>query len=171
MTITIGILHSKINPREERKMCQNTDNHFDKTRFLSNWKVVKNEIDINSVPLTSSDLNRVKFITALKEDEDPITGTENIKRLKENGYTCFNDKIFFELWENTYCLGKSWMDILNDSVNGHVRFIFFDGTIFEHPIIGISTLYVYWYDNKLQYSAYKLNRNRPIGSLTAVLKT
>lgn len=96
--------------------------------FIGNgWTIV--EQDERSLTLTKIDLTRVRFEDCLRKGEIMIGGEERFRRLKQTGHICLDAKIFQSLWENKQSIPENW----KEKINGHIRFIFFNGTVFRHP--------------------------------------
>ncbi len=112
---------------------------FNPTKFLGEgWKV--EEEDKRSKELTEVDLNKVQFVTMLKEGETSIKGEEKLKRLKKSDYIRLDADIFFTLWNNKSRIPESW----KEKVNGNTRYIFFDGAVLRRPRGDRCVLYLCW---------------------------
>ncbi len=102
--------------------------------------IVKDETDTRSMTLTKVDLTKIRFETMLKEGETFVTGEERLKRLKKRGHTRLDARIVQTLIENKHLIPESW----KKKVNGDIRYIYFDGTVFRDPIDRRGILCLYW---------------------------
>lgn len=96
---------------------------FDPVSFIgAGWKIV--EEDERSLVLTEVNLSAVRFETKLKSRETSIKGEERLRRLKTDGDTRLDAKVFQTLWENQHLIPEKW----KEKTNGNTTFIHFDGT-------------------------------------------
>lgn len=129
----------------EPKIVKINRGRFNPAKFIGQgWSIVADQTDVHSTNLAELDLTKVQHVTMLKDGESRIAGEERLKRLKGSGYIRLDADIFYALWENKYLIPESW----KEKVNGNIRYIFFEGTIFRYPDGCRCVLCLYWRDGQ-----------------------
>ncbi len=142
---------------------KHSDLIFSKTPGL---QIIPGETDVHSMTLSTVDLADIKEITVLK-DEIRITGEEKLKRLKSSPLVRLDADILQTLWENQSLIPESW----KYKVNGHYKYIFFDGTMFQASDGERYVMYLYWYDEIWVRGVYRFNFDWYDNFVSATLPT
>ena len=137
---------------------------LDPAEFIGKgWTIV--EQNERSLTLIKIDLARVRFEDCFRKGETMIGGEERFRRLKQAGHICLDAKIFQSLWEKKQFIPESW----KEKINGHVRFIFFDGTIFRHPDGDRYVISLRWHNGEWRRGYDRLEINHTVNVSSAVL--
>lgn len=148
----------------QRIIAINRSKAFDPVDLLGkDWKI--EEQDERSVSLAEVDLNKVRFVDMLKDDETQIKGEDKLSRLKAAGHIRLDAAIFFHLWKNQHLIPESW----KEKINGNTRYIFFDGTVLRRPGGRRCILYLYWDGGEWIWYYYWLGRGFNADDSSAVL--
>lgn len=139
---------------------------FNPTKFFDrDWSVIEEETDERSVVLSELDLTKVEFDTMLLDGEKYVNGEEKLKRLKKDGRIRLDADIFFTLWKNQHHIPESW----KETINGNIRLIFFDGTVFRGWDGGHYVLSFSWHREKWNWQLHGLRGDFGASGLSAVL--
>lgn len=68
--------------------------------FNENWKEVLEGEDKRSTDLTEVDFAKVRFVSCLDENENPIKGKKKFSRLKKNDNIRLGANVFLALWND-----------------------------------------------------------------------
>jgi hypothetical protein len=119
---------------------------FNPAEFIGEGLEIAEE-DERSLILSEVNLSSIRFEHTLKQGETWVEGEEKLQRLKDAGYVRLDAKIFQTLWENQHLIPEAW----KDETNGHMTFIFFDGTVLRRPDRDRVVLYLFWDDGRWLY--------------------
>ena len=176
--ITLGHLEwfSKLTKEERERFCSGAyvipsrvipidrTTPFDPVKLLGQgWTI--DEQDERSLALNHVDLAGVRLERMLKEEETQIGGEERLERLKKAGHIRLDAKVFQTLWEAKKLIPESW----KEKINGNIRYILFDGTVFCSPDGRRSVLYLYWDGGCWHWDYHWLGHDRYVAGPSAVL--
>jgi len=104
------------------------------------WTIM--EEDERSLSLWEVDFRKICLETYLRSGEQRITGEEKLRRLKNAGHIRLDAKVFQTIWNNKDKIPASW----KEKTNGGRTYIFFDGTVLQHPSGSRCIFCLYWRD-------------------------
>jgi len=131
------------------------------------WKEVTEDTDPRAEALTELDLDKVSFVTTLKNGESSITGEERLKRLKASGQVRLGGKAFMACWNNRHLLPESW----KKDESGNIRVITFDGLTLQGSSGGRCVLSLYWHGSEWNWYYNWLDNDFAAHRQSAVLES
>lgn len=138
---------------------------FNPAQFINHrWTIA--EEDECSPAFGELDLSDVYLATCLEWDERHIAGEEKLRRLKEAGHIRLDAKVLQTLWENQHVIPESW----KRKADGARLFIFFDGTVLQHPSGSRCVLCLYWQSGAWYWGINWLGLDWRADNPSAVLK-
>lgn len=144
------------------------DRNEQPTDFLGDgWRL--DEQDEHSVVLAEIDPSKIILHSAIQAgDNDYLLGEERLIRLKTTGYIRLDVAAFQSFWKNQHLIPEIW----KDKIDGRIRFIHFEGSIFKSDERDSTYRYnicLYWHKGKWEWYCSGLSGHWCSNNLSAVL--